>query len=108
MKSPAGSFGVMVTERNQCAHYRSSRDIVAIKFKCCDTFYACIYCHAELAGHKALVWDKDERQTKAILCGNCHTTLSITDYLDCGNRCPMCQAAFNPGCASHYSLYFEV
>jgi uncharacterized CHY-type Zn-finger protein len=34
--------------------------------------------------------------------------LSIHEYLACGNTCPTCQAAFNPGCANHYPLYFEM
>ncbi len=101
-------LGVGVNERTQCAHYHSERDIIAIKHKCCDTFYACISCHNELAGHAPAVWGKDERQTPAVLCGNCRTTLSIADYLACNNTCPACWAAFNPGCANHYPLYFEV
>ncbi len=100
--------GVSVNERTQCAHYRSDRDIVAIRFKCCDSFYACIHCHAAIAGHEPVVWGKDERDAPAILCGHCHNTLSITEYLACGNICPLCGAAFNPGCANHYHLYFEI
>jgi uncharacterized CHY-type Zn-finger protein len=42
-----------------------------------------------------------------VYCGNCHTTLSISSYLACANTCPACGAAFNPGCANHYPLYFE-
>ncbi|RZK30418.1 MAG: hypothetical protein EOO63_06785 [Hymenobacter sp.] len=101
-------YGVGVNERTQCAHYHSERDIIAIKHKCCDTFYACIQCHNELAGHAPVVWPKAERQTPAILCGNCHNVLTISEYLACHNTCPECQAAFNPGCANHYPLYFEM
>jgi len=79
-----------------------------VKFKCCDTFYACIHCHEELAGHAPVVWGKDERETHAIFCGKCQKTLSIAEYLGCGNACPRCRAAFNPGCADHYRLYFEL
>jgi uncharacterized CHY-type Zn-finger protein len=100
--------GVSVTERNQCVHYRSDRDIVAIRFKCCDTFYACILCHQEIAGHEPAVWGRDEREVRAILCGACHGTLSIAEYLASGNTCPRCGAAFNPRCGNHYHLYFEV
>ena len=39
--------GTGVNERTQCAHYHSERDIIGIKFKCCDAFYACIQCHEE-------------------------------------------------------------
>ena len=100
-------LGTSVNERTQCAHYHSERDIIAIKFKCCDAFYACIQCHAEAAGHLPVVWSKAEFDTEAILCGNCQSTFSITGYLSCANSCPLCQAAFNPGCANHYYLYFE-
>jgi len=99
--------GADVNERTQCAHYQSDRDIVAIRFKCCDTFYACIRCHEELAGHAPIRWTKDEREIHAILCGNCDQTLSIADYLGSGYSCPSCHAAFNPGCAAHHHFYFE-
>ena len=108
MEARIAVHGVSVNDRSQCAHYRSDRDIVAIRFKCCDTFYACIHCHQEIAGHEAAVWGREERETPAILCGACHNTLSISEYLDCRNACPVCGAAFNPGCANHYHLYFEL
>lgn len=100
--------GVGVNERTQCAHYHSERDLIAIKFKCCGAFYACIQCHNETVGHAPVVWSKAERDTEAILCGNCHHTLSIAEYFACDNACPRCQAAFNPSCANHYDLYFEM
>lgn len=100
--------GVEVDAYTKCAHYHSERDIIAIKHKCCDTFYACIQCHNELAGHAPVVWPKTERAAEAILCGNCQHVLRINEYLACDNTCPACQAAFNPGCANHYPLYFEM
>jgi len=106
--TPPICHGIGVNERTQCAHYHSERDLVAIQFKCCGLFYACIACHDELAGHPTKVWGKDERGHEAILCGNCHSTLSIAAYFACQNSCPMCHAAFNPGCAAHYPLYFDV
>ena len=54
------------------------------------------------------MWPRPERDTKAVLCGNCHTELTISEYLASGNQCPQCRAAFNPGCANHYHLYFEL
>ena len=99
--------GTGVNAHTQCAHWHSARDIIAIKFKCCGEFYACFECHAEQAGHPAQVWRQTEFAAQAIYCGNCHRTLSIGAYLASGNACPVCQAAFNPGCAKHYPLYFE-
>jgi len=100
--------GSSVNEYTQCAHYHSHLDVVAVKFKCCDTFYACIHCHEELAGHAPEVWAKDERENQAIFCGNCRQTLSIVEYIGCENSCPRCGAAFNPRCAEHHHLYFEL
>jgi uncharacterized CHY-type Zn-finger protein len=100
--------GVSVNEQTQCVHYHSAHDIVAIRFKCCDKFYACIHCHEEIAGHEPVLWGRDERETAAVLCGNCHSTLSIAEYLASGNTCPRCGALFNPGCAKHHDLYFEL
>lgn len=104
---PVTCHGTGVNERTQCAHYHSERDIIAIKLKCCDAFYACIHCHQEVANHAPMVWPKSEYDAEAIYCGNCQNTLSIERYLSCNNTCPHCQAAFNPGCANHYHLYFE-
>ncbi|MDQ6622705.1 MAG: chromophore lyase, partial [Verrucomicrobiota bacterium] len=73
-----------------------------------EAYYACLHCHEEMAGHAAVAWGKGERETRAVLCGKCRQTLSIKEYLGCGNLCPFCGAAFNPGCARHYPAYFEM
>ncbi|KAF3763264.1 CHY zinc finger family protein [Cryphonectria parasitica EP155] len=99
--------GLNVTDRTQCAHWNSDLDIIAIRHKCCGEYYACISCHEAVAGHSAQVWARDERDTPAVLCGNCRRELTVAEYLGCGNTCPGCGAGFNPGCARHYDLYFE-
>ena len=99
--------GVNVNGQTKCAHYDSERDIVAIRFKCCDAFYACIRCHEELADHPPLTWARDEREEMAVWCGSCQRAMSIREYLGCGDQCPLCGAAFNPGCAKHQHFYFE-
>lgn len=96
-----------IDEQTRCKHYHSSLDIIAIKFKCCDTFYPCIHCHEELAGHPALTWGKQEQDEPAVLCGACKTVLSVKQYLQADNACPACGAAFNPGCSKHHHFYFE-
>lgn len=106
MEQPVLVHGNQVNARTQCAHYHSERDIIAIKQHCCNTFYACIKCHEEQAGHPATAWPQAEFEAQAVYCGNCQRTLSISSYLSCHNTCPHCQAAFNPGCANHYHLYF--
>jgi uncharacterized CHY-type Zn-finger protein len=99
--------GKLIDDQTRCIHYQSALDIIAIKFKCCDTYYPCYECHAEEAGHKAQTWSKEEYNTSAILCGNCKTEMSINAYLQSNNQCPSCNANFNPKCSKHYHLYFE-
>jgi|SRR4051812_21141744 uncharacterized CHY-type Zn-finger protein len=100
-------LGISVNAQTGCAHYHSDRDIVAIRFKCCDAFYACIRCHEQLADHPALTWGRNEREKMAVLCGACRQALSIREYLGCAEQCPRCGAAFNPGCAKHHHFYFD-
>ncbi len=99
-------LGSDVGPKSECAHYHSELDIVAIRFKCCDTYFPCHRCHEALAGHSASVWPESEFDEKAVLCGACGTELKIHEYLGCNSRCPACGAAFNPGCKAHSSLYF--
>jgi uncharacterized CHY-type Zn-finger protein len=42
------------------------------------------------------------------LCGSCGHQLTVREYLACDSVCPHCRREFNPGCARHYHLYFEV
>jgi len=101
-------LGLDLDDQTRCRHYRSPRDIVAIRMKCCGNYYACKDCHEALADHAIEVWLVEEREMKAILCGACGHELTIQSYLDCGNTCPDCGAAFNPGCRLHHHFYFEM
>ncbi|KAI3393114.1 hypothetical protein diail_4713 [Diaporthe ilicicola] len=105
---PATVLGVDVAPTTQCAHWHSDLDIIAIKHKCCGQYYACIGCHEALAQHASDIWPRDQRVARAVLCGKCRRELTINEYLTCGNKCPGCASGFNPGCARHYDLYFEV
>lgn len=100
--------GKTVDEQTRCTHYHSLLDVIAIKFKCCDTYYPCFYCHEETAGHKAEVWSKNEFDTKAILCGVCRHEMTINQYQHSNYQCPNCSNSFNPKCSNHNHLYFEV
>lgn len=100
--------GVDVDTQTRCRHYHEEIDIIAIKFKCCGTYYPCHLCHQETAHHPAEVWDKESRNVKAVLCSSCGHELTIAEYMNCKSNCPECHASFNPGCALHYNLYFEV
>lgn len=101
-------FGKPVDEQTRCVHWHSQLDIIAIKFKCCEEYYPCFSCHEEVATHKPEVWPKAEFNQKAILCGVCGKELSIDEYMSSNHSCPHCKSAFNPGCAKHYHLYFEI
>lgn len=109
--SPPIVHGIDVTPTTQCAHWHSERDVIAIKHKCCGRYYACISCHEALAGHAAEVWPRGggaDGAAEVVLCGRCRRQMTADEYLGCGNVCPGCGAGFNPGCARHYNLYFEM
>lgn len=100
--------GVGVDPETRCAHYDADRDVVAIRFFCCDDYYPCFECHEAVADHDPERWPADRFDAPAVLCGVCGTELTVQTYLDAGHACPECGAAFNPGCADHYDRYFEV
>lgn len=101
-------FGNDVDPQTRCGHYKSDLDIIAIKFRCCGKWFPCISCHDELADHPPLVWPLAARDSEAVLCGVCGRLLTIAEYLSCDSACTGCGRSFNPGCANHYHLYFEV
>lgn len=99
-------LGSVVDGQTRCIHYRTARDVIAIKFACCGEFYPCHLCHAEGAGHVAEQWPAGSRAEQAVLCGVCGRLLTINGYL-AAESCPGCAAAFNPGCKLHSELYFQ-
>ncbi|HLY05534.1 MAG TPA: CHY zinc finger protein [Rhizomicrobium sp.] len=101
-------LGLNVDPETRCAHYHSPRDVVAIRMKCCNVWYACRDCHDALAGHVAQQWPRAERDVTAILCGVCGAQTSIRSYLKSADACLFCDAPFNPGCREHHHLYFEM
>ncbi|WBM81237.1 hypothetical protein KIV56_08655 [Cryobacterium breve] len=100
-------FGETVDDQTRCVHYNTAADVVAIRFYCCDRFYPCHLCHADAADHAARQWPVGLWAERAILCGVCRSTLSITGYRT-ATQCPHCTAPFNDGCRAHAHLYFEV
>ncbi|WP_100486714.1 CHY zinc finger protein [Sporolactobacillus pectinivorans] len=107
MEHKCDVHGIDVDSETRCMHYHSSQDIIAIKFRCCGEYYCCYECHETLANHPAQCWRHSEFNEKAVLCGVCGHELTINEYLSSNSRCPNCGAPFNPGCASHYHLYFD-
>jgi uncharacterized CHY-type Zn-finger protein len=100
--------GVDVGPETRCSHYDTERDVVALRLACCGEFHPCFRCHDAVADHDRERWSREERDVEAVLCGVCGTTLTVAEYLDCDSTCPDCGAAFNPGCADHHDIYFEV
>ena len=100
--------GRLVDSQTRCVHYRTVTDVVAIQFKCCRRYYACYLCHAEAESHEVARWDAADLEQRALLCGSCQGTLTIAEYLSGDFACTRCQAAFNPGCAEHRDLYFNL
>ena len=99
--------GLRLDQQTRCLHYHSPLDIIAIQMACCGLFYACKDCHEALADHPIRPWPASAHDTPAILCGLCRHQLTIRQYLASGNRCPHCNAPFNPACRNHYHFYFE-
>jgi len=100
--------GIEVDDQTRCAHYHTDRDVIAIKFACCETYYPCFRCHDACVDHETEQWPPQAFDEPAVLCGVCETELSIQTYLDCDHECPNCGAAFNPGCRRHADRYFAV
>lgn len=101
-------YGVDVDSETRCAHYDSERDVIAIRFACCGDYYPCLECHDELTDHTQDVWAADEFDERGVLCGVCGTELRIREYLDADSSCSTCDAAFNPGCRTHWPAYFDI
>ena len=99
--------GVKVDTETRCAHYHTEVDIIAIKFYCCQEYYACYYCHEELEDHSPEKWPKDKWEQKAILCGSCGEELAIHTYMS-ASECPHCSHPFNERCSHHFPLYFDM
>lgn len=99
--------GQTTDSQTRCVHYNTALDIIAIKFACCLRFYPCFRCHEDGEDHPAEQWPVSRWSEEAILCGVCRSSLSITGYLG-STRCPSCAAGFNPRCAQHAHLYFQV
>ncbi|MFC7215263.1 CHY zinc finger protein [Saliphagus sp. GCM10025334] len=99
--------GVDLDAETRCAHYRSDRDVVALRFGCCGDFFACYQCHEAVTDHEAVPWPRDRFDEPAVYCGACGSTMTAPEYLDCEHTCSRCGALFNPGCRRHVHLYFE-
>lgn len=99
--------GVAVDPETRCDHYGTERDVIALRFGCCDTYYPCFACHAVVADHEPAAWPRSRFAEPAVLCGACRETITAAAYLADGSSCPHCGVQFNPGCRRHRDRYFE-
>jgi len=100
--------GKLTDASGRCEHYHSHLDVIANKCYTCKKYYACHQCHNETENHKLEPWRVTENsQEKLILCGNCSYEMTYSEY-KCSPQCPSCHHPFNPGCALHSHLYFQV
>lgn len=100
--------GKLLDDQTRCIHYHKDVDVVAIKFKCCQTYYPCYKCHDEEVNHPVATWNVDEFHKKAILCGVCGGEFTINEYINHQSACLKCGARFNTNCEMHSHLYFEL
>ena len=104
--------GIEVDPETRCAHYGTERDVVAIRFACCDAYHPCFRCHQAVADHPTERLPVGSSES-AVLCGVCGTGLTPSEFVegddeDGDHACPECEADFNPGCADHYDRYFDL
>jgi uncharacterized CHY-type Zn-finger protein len=100
-------YGPVTDGQTRCVHYHSDKDVVALKFRCCGRYFPCFQCHADIESHAPERWPQSDWDTKAVLCGVCRKEMTINTYRATSD-CPACGADFNPGCADHAHLYFDV
>ena len=99
--------GVGVDAQTRCTQYHTPLDVIAIKMKCCRTYFTCKGCHDALADHPQEPWSRKDRAQAAVLCGVCGSELTIAQYLGSSEHCPVCGAPFNPRCREHHAYYFS-
>lgn len=101
--------GKLVDDESRCVHWHSPLDVIALRFRCCDRYYACYSCHNESEAHamkKYSIGSSSAANIPLIICGVCKFQMTFQQYQ--GLQCPRCSAKFNPGCKMHYHLYFEM
>jgi uncharacterized CHY-type Zn-finger protein len=64
--------GILYDNQTRCIHYHSNKDIIAIKFKCCEIYYPCYFCHKEMQTHNILKWKKSNFMIIQIQILNVH------------------------------------
>src|SRR5699024_1116877 len=99
-------YGHTVDRQTRCTHSQTETDTIASRFRCCHKYYACYKWHEECEDHEIAVWNKEEFDELAILCGGCSTAHTIREYWQ-AHHCAHCHSDFNEGCQKHFHIYFE-
>ncbi|WP_052367158.1 CHY zinc finger protein [Paraoerskovia marina] len=107
MTGPHPLRGCPVDDQSRCVHHGGPLDVVALHLVCCDAWFPCHACHEETADHTAVPRPADRFDEPAARCGVCGRTMTVPEYRGV-TSCPGCEASFNPGCAAHAHLYFEI
>ena len=100
--------GVQADDAGRCAHWNGPSDVVAFRFPCCDTWWACRNCHDAQAGHAAAPIPRQVQHARSsVLCGACYTRFHAHAYLARREEaCEACGHAWNPACRGHEGRYF--
>ena len=98
-------YGKLVDKESRCEHWHGPLDVIALRFKCCNRYYACYECHQELVPHVTERYNINDETVPLVICGVCKLEMSFAAYGD-SLQCPNCRSQFNPGCKLHYDMYF--
>lgn len=88
-----------------CPHYASELDIVLNKCAICLTYWPCYRCHALAEDHQ--FGPMPVAAPDSVKCAKCGYVMGFYEYRKT-TACPGCGRGFNPGCATHASIYFEL
>ncbi|GAB3943045.1 CHY zinc finger protein [Corynebacterium tapiri] len=96
--------GVGLDAHGRCTHYASLLDVALNLCGTCDAYFSCHRCHEQLCDHP--FGRLEVEHPAAVACGVCGHTMSLEIYRK--KACPQCGQAFNPACAGHEHLYWQV
>ncbi|MGT2933763.1 CHY zinc finger protein [Streptococcus catagoni] len=96
-------LGIALDNESRCLHYHGDSDIVALKCRQCQAYFACYHCHDALRSHHFLANQAQEKYP--VLCGACKHFLTKESYEK--GYCPFCLRLFNPNCSLHKDIYFS-
>ncbi|WP_165242768.1 CHY zinc finger protein [Corynebacterium lizhenjunii] len=93
--------------QGRCEHWHSEVDVVANRCATCGMWWACSLCHTQASDHAFGPMPLD---APAAACGVCGLQMDYRAYRQAQQKhcCPGCGHGFNPGCALHTEIYFQL